>query len=241
MKSKLFKVILAGAILIGGTTMAFAGTINDKPVSSEDIIPISASADGEVTPIAVETKFTDIKNHWAYENIALLEAKGIWGDLTGEFNPNKAVTGGELVKYLDKIFDFDGEADFSLDADKNVTRMEIAIAVNKSFAFKKLSVMTTLMFPIYEDTMALSSEENGALSFVFNAGIMKGRSNDHFLPDASLTKAELATVLVRTLDTLQYAEPYEEYLPDEGALETSKPYGDIEPVLIEEPVEKLAD
>ncbi len=70
--------------------------------------------------------------------------------------------------------------------------------------------MMTLMFPIYDDTTELTPEESSALSFVFNTGIMIGRSNDNFYPDAPLTRAELATVLVRTQDTLQYAEPIEE-------------------------------
>ncbi|WP_028308172.1 S-layer homology domain-containing protein [Desulfitibacter alkalitolerans] len=209
MKSKLLKAVLAGAILIGGTTMALAGANTDKAASYEEIIPISAPAAGEVIPIAMETRFTDIENHWAYENITLLEARGVWGDLEGEFEPNKAVTGEELVKYLDKIFEFDYEPDFGFNTGKEITRMEAAIAVNKSFAFKKLSVATTLMFPVYEDTMDLTSEESSALSFVFNAGIMKGRTSENFFPDAALTRAELATVLKRTLDTLQYAEPIE--------------------------------
>lgn len=208
MKSKLMRIVLTGAILIGGTTMALAGTVNNEIIPKEDIIPISAPINGDVSPISLGTTFTDIENHWAYNNIALMEAKGIWGDLTGEFEPNKAISSEEFLLYLDKIFDFEGNPDFGLE--QEITRMEVAKTVMKSFEVKKLSVMTTLMFPIYDDTADLTPEESSALSFIFNTGIMKGRGNNNFFPNDVLTRAELATVLARTLDTLQYAEPIEE-------------------------------
>jgi len=53
----------------------------------------------------------------------------------------------------------------------------------------------------------LSSDENSALSFVFNTGIMKGLDNNTFAPDKPITRAELATALKRTLNTLEVAEP----------------------------------
>ena len=196
MKRKLMIVMLASMIFISGTILVSA--------VSEDVMPISAPANG---PTSLETRFSDLEHHWARDHIILLEEKGVWGDLSGEFAPNKAITGVELTDYLDTVFHFDTEPDLGYPSDREVTRMEAAIAIQKSFEVKKLSVVTTEMFPIFEDTIELSSVETGALSFVFNTSIMKGRQSNYFFPDASLTRAELATMLVRNLNTLKYAEP----------------------------------
>ena len=206
-KNKLLNIALAGAILVGGATMAIGGTATDETVPPNDVLPISAPLDGD---ISLETKFTDIDNHWAFNDIVSLEAMGMWGDLTGEFGPKKTVTGAEFALYLDKVFDFEGELDLGFDLELDTTRMEVAKAIEKSFQAKKLSVITTLIFPVYEDTKELAPEESSALSFAFNTGIMKGRSQDKFCPNDQITRAEVAVVLNRTLATMEYAEPMEE-------------------------------
>lgn len=197
MNRKLMTVIISGMILVSGITMVSA-------VTSDEVMPISTPANG---PTSLETRFSDIKHHWASDHIILLEEKGVWNDLSHEFNPNKAITGEELTQYLDMIFHFDVNPDLGYPSDQEVSRMEAALAVHKSFEVKKLSVVTTELFPIFEDTMELTSVESGALSFIFNTGIMKGRDSNYFSPDATLTRAELATILVRSINTLKYAEP----------------------------------
>lgn len=88
---------------------------------------------------------------------------------------------------------------------KLVTRMEVAKAIQKSFEAKSLNVVMTEMFPIYEDTKNLKSDEISALSFVFNTSIMKGKGNNTFAPYEPISRAELATVLKRTMDTIKVA------------------------------------
>lgn len=90
---------------------------------------------------------------------------------------------------------------------EEVTRIEAAKAIKKSFEAKNLGVMMTQMFPIYEDTKKLAPDESSALSFVFNTGIMKGYGNNTFAPHEPITRAELAVALERTLKTLEVAEP----------------------------------
>lgn len=225
-KKKLIGITLTGAILLMGASMAFADSENTDTPPPDSIIPISTPVNEDEGPI-LETKFTDIQGHWAFDEIVSLEEKGVWGDLSGNFKPKEALTGTEFVAYLDKVFEFETEPDFGLDLNAKIGRMEAAKAIEKSFVAKKLSVIMTLMFPIYDDTNDLDQEETSALSFVFNTGIMKGKEEGKFSPDEPVTKAELAVILDRTLTTLENASPIEE--PAEETDEVSDEASDEAP------------
>ncbi|MTI84846.1 MAG: S-layer homology domain-containing protein [Firmicutes bacterium] len=90
---------------------------------------------------------------------------------------------------------------------QDITRIQVAKAIKQSFDAKQLGVTMTQMFPIHDDTQELASDKSSALNFVFNTGIMKGLDNNIFAPNKPITRAELATVLKRTLSTLKVAEP----------------------------------
>lgn len=87
-----------------------------------------------------------------------------------------------------------------------VSRIEVASAVANSFAAKKLSVVTTEMWPNYLDLTTLTEEQQSAVSFVFNTSIMRYAGSE-FKPDEKITRAELAAILNRTLNTLALAMP----------------------------------
>lgn len=205
-KKKVISIVLTGAFLIGGGGVGLA---NQKPET--DIIPISAPLE-KVISAPVLTNFSDIEGHWAYKDIIALEPKGIMQGVNGKFEPDKILTGTEFVAYLEKVFNFNNN-DLKVIQEpslESITRIEVAKAIEKSFKAKKLSVMMTLMFPVYDDTISLTPEESSALSFVFNTGIMKGRTEKNFYPLEPINKAELAAVLNRTLCVLEIAEPIEE-------------------------------
>ncbi|MGI6711824.1 MAG: S-layer homology domain-containing protein [Bacillota bacterium] len=203
-KKKLIVLTLSGAIFLMGSGSAFADNTVNTPIPT-DTMPISAPINDEDATKPIESKFSDIQNHWAFKEIVLLENRGIWGDLSGEFQPKQIVTGADFAAYLDKIFEFETEPDFAFKHNSEVSRMEAAKAIEKSFAAKNISVFMTLIFPVYDDTTNLGPEETSALSFVFNTGIMKGKSKSKFLPDDSITKGELAVILQRTLTTIENA------------------------------------
>ncbi len=94
--------------------------------------------------------------------------------------------------------------------DQPVTRLEMAKAINNSFRAKSLGVVATLMWPVYADTQNLSQEDQNAISLIFNTGIMKGKDSQQFYPHDPITRAELAVILNRTLNTLQHAIPLRE-------------------------------
>lgn len=162
------------------------------------------------------------------------------GTSLDQFNPEKTVTRAELAAILDRVFDFNYEGSQDLYADiaegqwyseaalksgKNgiiatengkfspdqpVTRLEIAKAIKNSFEAKKLGVITTLMWPVFEDTVNLPQEDQNVVSFMVNTSIMKGKSDGHFGPQDNLTRAELAVVLNRTLTVKEHAFPIKE-------------------------------
>ncbi len=81
-----------------------------------------------------------------------------------------------------------------------VTRLEIAQAITRCFAVKKIPVITILMMPIYEDTKDLAESQD--IAFVTNTGIMKGYNN-YFRPHDPLTRAEAACVFVNTANVIE--------------------------------------
>ena len=84
--------------------LAFDGATAGAEVPPKEIESINSRGKN----VSLETKFTDIDHHWAYNDIVSLEAIGMWEDLTDEFGPKKTVTGAELIFALDKIFGFRG-------------------------------------------------------------------------------------------------------------------------------------
>ena len=94
-----------------------------------------------------------------------------------------------------------------------VTRAEAASAIACSFNAKKLSVITTMIWPDYLDTTNLGQKQQSDISFVFNTGIMR-YPGDKFAPDQKITRAELAAILNRTLQTLAVATPAPEAEPE---------------------------
>ncbi|MTI80897.1 MAG: protease complex subunit PrcB family protein [Firmicutes bacterium] len=112
-------------------------------------------------------------------------------------------SGAILDVSYNSIFNIKGR-DFG--PNEEVARIEVAEAIVNSFKAKNLSVSTTQIWPDFKDTNNLSKEQLSALAFTFNTGIMKGRSDSEFKPFAPITRAELAVVLNRTLETMALAE-----------------------------------
>ena len=77
---------------------------------------------------------------------------------------------------------------------QEVSRLEVARAVQKCFTVKNVSMPMIMMLPVYSDMDKLSQEDINALAFVSNTGIMSG-DGWYFRPAASIKRAELAKVL----------------------------------------------
>lgn len=98
--------------------------------------------------------------------------------------------------------------DGKFQADQPVNRIEVGRAIEKSLAAKNLGLITTMMWPVFEDTIDIPTEDQNVICFVVNAGIMRG-NGDYFRPYDDITRAEFATILNRAAQTLERAFPLE--------------------------------
>lgn len=83
-----------------------------------------------------------------------------------------------------------------------ITRLEMAKAIQNCFTAKKISIPMIMMLPIYDDIINLSPGDVNAIAFVTNTAIMRG-DNSYFRPLDTLTRAELAQVLINTKAALK--------------------------------------
>lgn len=80
-------------------------------------------------------------------------------------------------------------------ADRSISRLEMARAIQRSFTVKKINVPMIMLMPYFEDTGNLPNDDMNSIVFVNNTGIMKG-NNGYFRPHDPLTRAELARVIL---------------------------------------------
>lgn len=99
-----------------------------------------------------------------------------------------------------------GYADGSFKPDASVSREELAVMVERVLHFAGTaedtaagSVSTSL-----SDAQAISTWAVPAVNTLSNIGIMEGDGKGRFAPTASVTRAEAAAVLSRTLDKLNW-------------------------------------
>lgn len=215
-RKRFISVVLTGAFLVGGIA---PGIANTEPPQME-VIPIMAPINNVISaPVPVTVELTDIEGHWAHKDIITMVEKGIIEVSDGKFQPEKIITQGDFLYGLKQVFKEYSVPEINPEEGKTyITRMEAAKAIEKTFVDNEIPVMMTLMFPVYDDTVDLTPEESSALSFVFNTGIMKGKTENNFCPADPLTKAELAVVLNRTMNVLEIAthnfQDYEEIKED---------------------------
>lgn len=90
-----------------------------------------------------------------------------------------------------------------------ITRLEMAKAIQNCFTAKKISIPMIMMLPVYDDIKNLSPGDVNSIAFVTNTAIMRG-DNGNFRPLDTLTRAELAQVLINTNAALklQYGDDY---------------------------------
>lgn len=107
--------------------------------------------------------------------------------------------------------------DYNFSPAHNLTRIEVANAIYRSFQAKKISVPMILMMPVYNDTQDLVQDDMNAMVFVSNTGIMKG-DGQNFRPNDSLTRAELAAITSRCIELIALNEnnPEQEYVMKSG-------------------------
>lgn len=130
-------------------------------------------------------------------------------DLYDDVEENSWYSDVALKCGLNNIFSTE---DRKFQPNQPVNRIEAGSAIEKSLLAKNLGVITTMMWPVFEDTVNIPAEDQNVICFVVNARIMQGNDDDQFRPYDSITRAEFAAILNRTAQTLEHAFPI---TPDE--------------------------
>lgn len=181
-----------------------------------------------VEPPTTEVTLTDITGHWAKNSIDRLVKMGaITGYPDNTFKPDNAITRAEfatvLVKALNlsqtsgKVFDdtsghwassyistaaaygiVTGYDEYTFAPDNQITREQIAAMVVRA---KNLSTATAATEFI--DSYDISPWAESAVATAAAYGIIGGYPDNSFQPLNNATRAEAATMIVRTLDATQ--------------------------------------
>lgn len=89
--------------------------------------------------------------------------------------------------------------------DKEVSRIEVARAIQHCFEAKGLNIPMIMMMPVYEDTHDLNQQDMNAMVFVSNTGIMKG-DGTYFYPNQTVKRSEMARIINRCTQLIELNE-----------------------------------
>lgn len=178
------------------------------------------------TQLAMGAEFSDVpQNHWAYKTISELTDKGIVNGMgDGTYSPDGTLTRGQFIKLLTCGLDeFDGDKNYKpmfFDTPQNawytpyvtcgaksgiisfnenlfypdspMTRGEAAVWIVNGIGVKKNVVCGFLD--------VTDPEQKKAIAIAQDCGIINGYEDGSFRPDKTLTRAEAAALISRTMD-----------------------------------------
>lgn len=180
--------------------------VEEKPATTQEIKEslMNSGIKFEVKDAPVkEVTFKDVnKKHWAQKDIEYLAARGIILGVGGEkFAPNAGIKATDFKTLLSRIYD--GEVELgNLEEGKLLTRTELAVILKNTIG-KNVKVDTTKLSQQFKDLKGLSNEEMEALAYVYELGILQGVSDVKMSPETTLTRAQVATVMVRLLNAAE--------------------------------------
>ncbi len=171
--------------------------------------------------------FTDISGHWAKGNIELAGSLGLVdGYPDGTFRPQHLITRAEFTSMLvralampetgDQALGFAdqsqipswavpairkavsagivaGYADQTFRADKPITRAEMAVMAMRAIGFTNASGKQTS----FADANQIPAWAHALIADAVEQGMMQGRGNNLFAPNANATRAEAVTLVLK--------------------------------------------
>lgn len=178
-----------------------------------------------IVPGAAVT-LSDIQGHWAEKAItAGVEAGYISGYSDGTFQPDKAITLGELVKMLNQAIGLSNTASISFSdvsssdwcynevrkavsaqyingftdgtfrAGSTVTRQEAAVMLSRLVTLPQ----TTKSVDGFADASSIGDWAKDSVTIVYSKGYMQGNQNNQFDPTGALTRAQAAQLVYNLL------------------------------------------
>lgn len=175
-----------------------------------------------------KTVFTDIEGHWAQRDIELLVELGIIASEEGEFRPDETIPVGDFVKLLmiarghrvpiyppqrpmmDSTLDEETEnyynaakklgwikeGEFSVE--DYLSRQGAAVLLVRAQGYQSVAALQGIYQVPASDSASVKADYRGHVAIALGQGLL-GKIDDNFYPEAPITNAQAATVLVRLL------------------------------------------
>lgn len=174
---------------------------------------------------------SDLSGHWAKEYIEYLDQEGVINpsQTTGKYEPDRAMTRAEFMRYINRAFHFtevaaisytdvpknawyydtvriavkygyiNGTAEKRMDPQGKVTREQAAVIIGRLFKVDPGNV-TAADLP-FSDKGAVSSWAAAYIKAAADKGILGGYSDGTFKPQRVVTRGEVAKILYYYMGT----------------------------------------
>ena len=178
--------------------------------------------------------FSDIENHWAYDNILSAVNMGLFTGVSDtEFAPNNTATRAMFVTVLGRLAgvgtsktgdnkftdvknnDYfypyvmwavengvvSGLSHSKFGSSRNITREQMSVMLYNFAKNQNIELSKIYSGSNFKDTDKISSWAVESVDALARAGILNGRDNGNFDPKGTATRAEIATMFVKFIDT----------------------------------------
>ncbi|MBS4024240.1 MAG: S-layer homology domain-containing protein [Clostridia bacterium] len=160
-------------------------------------------------------EYTDVKGHWAEEDIMLLNQYRLLPFADSEFKPDQAITQAELMQILvkldnpwydqpgiDTVYQHSARRSLIKQEDKApngpVLREGLAFMLVRILGYEDVSKLDIFKLE-FKDAHKISADSRGSVAIISGFGFMKGDPEGNIMPDKKTTRAEAVSVLARML------------------------------------------
>jgi len=202
---------------------------DDVDNNQNDAVDDGSNKESDNIQPADDKSFNDIEGHWAQAAIEHALQLGIadgYGD--GIFKPNAVISRSEFAVMISRALKLSAQSSTSSFADQktipawaeehvnrvvtagliggysdltfrgsnNITRAELAVIVTRAAQLDVIGVATLG----FEDASHIPDWAKNEIAAAVNAGLVSGKGGNRFEPNASATRAEALTLIMRVLD-----------------------------------------
>ena len=187
------------------------GNIIPVPVSSYNVSQKAVSFQADqcgtyaVAYKAPDKSYSDIQAHWAKDDILFVVSRNLLIGADDKFNPDTAVTGGEVVEALAKLSgqnkDFivwaqqKGIIGNEFNEKNSMTNEQIAVLFNTYCTKQGIVLPKTIKEMTFADEKQIDEGAQKAVKAMQQAGVMFGIDNNCFAPNSVVTRAQFASIL----------------------------------------------
>lgn len=209
------------------TTVSPTTEENKNNTTTESTKEETVPNKGTDNSTATKVNFSDIASHWAKASIEEAVSLGfVSGYNDGTFRPNAQITRAEFTVMLSKALQLDGNytlnftdaknvpawaktyvgqavqagiisgyKDDTFRPSQNITRAELAVMIQRAAG----TTPDANAQPSFKDNSSIPSWAIPSVAYAVNNGLMNGRGNNLFAPNANATRAEAVTLILNLL------------------------------------------